>query len=228
MSIIFSVDSDRFSTTSAPFSAYFKIITFIYRMNWVQIYVCRCNWLMEIIRIHVMSYFSINISPSRIRFSLPFWLWFLLLRSSLLSFVFCSFTFYCSFARVHACMCRMCERGTIPIKSNQKSIISYLYSYGAITIIIICSIKVQRRTIFFLFIHVKCIIIVTASVYWIYNINTRTVINIKIKFKTHSNQIKKTKQIAMMFFLWFYLIWSYIHSSRTHQYFFCSCFFFQK
>lgn len=61
--------SDRFATKSASFSAYYKLITFIYRMNWVQI-CTRCqrrrgpfSWLMEIIiRICNAVYFSIKYS----------------------------------------------------------------------------------------------------------------------------------------------------------------------
>lgn len=50
-------------TKSAPFSAYYKIITFIHRMNWIQICIHTFNWLMEkiIIRKYVMSYFSLSI-----------------------------------------------------------------------------------------------------------------------------------------------------------------------
>lgn len=200
------------------------------------------NWLMEtIIRICNVVYFSIN--PSRTRvflFSLFYYLliFFKFLRSSLLSFAYCSFAFY--HFRVHACKhaCVVCvwmsESVSVPnqIESEINNRLFIMWLYGAITItiiIIICTVsKFSDNPIFFScsFIHVMCIKI--ASVYSIYNTNTRTVIKIKLKWKIHNNQNgekKSRKRLWWWRFFFFMILLKLDFTPHSYEWnFFCLLF----
>lgn len=133
-------DSDRFASKSASFSAYYKLITFIYRMNWVQICTRRrrrrrgsFSWLMEIIiRICNVIHFSIKYSitilppPLRAPFIFPLVPSFFVTIIRIVRSHFVTFACTHTYALMH--VWSVCASGNVivPIKSNQKSIISYL------------------------------------------------------------------------------------------------------